>query len=148
MKPSWLSCWPSFFSRARFKSIALGKSATTPFFLTGILKSKNSGWKKPSLCLQLAFLALAISGFLSLETNEAAADPEIERLLKRGWQWADPAPCENILPGKFYEIESEASSAEFYAVNTERFLAPSGPWPEPPAVCREIPNPSFIQEVK
>jgi hypothetical protein len=91
---------------------------------------------------------LAISGFLSLESNEAAADPELERLFARGWSWVDPAPCENLSTGKFYEIESEGESGEFYAASLERFLAPSTPWPEPPAICREIPKPSFIQEVK
>lgn len=125
-----------------------GKSATGPSSSTATAKSKSSGWKRPSICLQLAFLALAISGFLSLETNEAAADPELERLFARGWQWVDPAPCENLVTGRFYEIESEGESSEFYAADPEKFLAPSSQWPEPPALCREIPKPSFIQEVK
>jgi hypothetical protein len=91
---------------------------------------------------------LAVSGFLSLGGGEESEDPQMAGLLAHGWQWVDPAPCENVSTGKFYEIDSEGESAEFYAVSQDRFLAPSPQWPEPPVVCREIPQPSFIQEVK
>lgn len=96
----------------------------------------------------MAFLALAISAFLSLSGSEESEDPQISFLLARGWQWVDPAPCEGLSTGKFYEIESENESKEFYAAGPEKFLAPGEQWPEPPAICREIPKPSFIQEVK
>lgn len=79
---------------------------------------------------------------------EEEADPRLTPLLARGWRWVEAPPCEGLEPATFYEIESEAESTEFYSVGPGRILSPrEPPWPEPPAICRPVLEPSFVEEV-
>jgi hypothetical protein len=91
---------------------------------------------------------LSISAYLSLQAGGEEEDPERKKLLAKGWVVADSIPCEKLEARKFYEVDSESGATELYVMEDGNLLfPPPHQWPEPPATCRPIPKPSFIQEI-
>lgn len=132
---------------ARFLSIGHGKKSIPPLSTSGTKKSASCAPRRPSAYLSLAFLALAISAFLSLRGESGNLDSQSPRLLAKGWAQTDPPACENLKEG-YFELESENSTVELYHSPSGQILSSRPtPWPEPPYHCRPIAKPSFIQEI-
>ena len=90
---------------------------------------------------------MSISALLALGDNgEKAPNLATAGLAERGWSEGETLPCPDAKAGSFYEVASEDSSTEIFALGGGRFLAARLPLPDH-AICREISKPTFIEEI-
>jgi hypothetical protein len=91
---------------------------------------------------------LVISGAVGLSGGPAQPFAQMpHQLTARGWSALDQVGCEGLLPGHYYEVGNEESTAEIFAFEEGRFLASRLPLPEPPYACRPIFEPNFVEEI-
>jgi len=88
-----------------------------------------------------------MAGWIALG-EEPPADPRAAELLARGWNAEGESPCEGLVLGKFYEASSGDESAEFYVDTKGTVLSPIESWPEAPRTCREISEPTNVEEIE
>lgn len=149
LKPfSLFSSWRSFL-KARAPSTAASASGTAPSSGTATPKSPSSVRKlRPSFFFQGFFLCFLIAGWLAATGEAERADPRAAPLLARGWTYQSEAPCEGLRPGAYYETVAGEDSAELLYVAPGKILANAESWPEGPRACREISEPSNIEELQ
>jgi hypothetical protein len=95
----------------------------------------------------VASLLVLVSAAVGLAGGENA-DTRASILLSRGWFPAGRAHCTGWKSGVYYELANDDTSAELYSLGDDSSLASRLPLPEEPYQCREIPGPSFVEEIQ
>ncbi|MGZ3651834.1 MAG: hypothetical protein ACXWR1_08330 [Bdellovibrionota bacterium] len=90
---------------------------------------------------------LVVSGAVSLSSEPAPSSQPPSLLAARGWAALDQVGCEGLLPGHYYEVGNEETTAEIFAFEEGRFFASRLPLPEAPYACRPINEPHFVEEI-
>jgi hypothetical protein len=91
---------------------------------------------------------MVMAGWVALNGSAEVRDPRLPALLKEEWSRRDEAPCPGLRPGAFYEVAGGEESAELYYALSGEVVSRQGSWPEEPRHCREISEPSNIEELK
>jgi hypothetical protein len=131
------------------KFIARWRAGTRPSSTTETNESKPSGKKAgASFFLRGFFLCLGMAAWMA-NRDPAATTPDerVARLTAIGWRPVESLPCPDLRPGSYYELSGEDGAAELFAAPDGRLLSSNAPWPEEPRECREIPQPSHVEEL-
>lgn len=139
----WRSCGraPKFITRWR--------AGTRPSSTTATNESKPSA-KKPgaSFFLRGFFLCVGMAAWTaSQDPASNSPDERVTQLMAIGWRAVDSLPCADLRPGTYYELSGEDGAAELFATPDGRLLSSAAPWPEEPRECREILQPSHVEEL-